>query len=93
MIVTVKDRRVLEIADGRLPKQFPANLAFAAERRIRALIVAKVLEDLRIPTGNRLEALRGDRAGQHSIRINDQWQLCFRWVEDGAHDVELVDYQ
>ena len=92
MIVSVKDKRVLEIAEGRLPKRFPANLAMAAERRIRALIVAKALEDLRVPTGNRLEALRGDRAGQHSIRINDQWRLCFSWIEDGAHDVELVDY-
>ena len=92
MIVSVRDKRVLEIAEMRVPKRFPVNLVAAAQRRIRALAVAKTLEDLRIPTGNRLEALRGDRAGQHSIRINDQWRLCFRWLEDGAHDVELVDY-
>jgi len=49
------------------------------------------LDDLRIPPGNRLEALRGDRKGQHSIRINDRWRICFRWL-DGAHDVEIVDY-
>jgi len=53
---------------------------------------AQVLEDLRIPPGNRLEALRGDRSGQHSIRINDQFCICFRWVDGGAEDVEIVDY-
>lgn len=51
-----------------------------------------VLATLRVPPGNRLEALRGDRHGQHSIRINDQWRVCFRWEPDGAHDVEIVDY-
>jgi len=50
------------------------------------------MEDLRVPPGNRLEALAGDRAGRHSIRINDQWRICFRWVEGGAEDVEIVDY-
>jgi proteic killer suppression protein len=64
----------------------------AVERRFRSLIVARTLEDLREPPGNRLEALRGDRAGQHSIRVNDQWRICFWWNADGAHDVELVDY-
>ncbi|MHB1373206.1 MAG: type II toxin-antitoxin system RelE/ParE family toxin [Thauera sp.] len=53
---------------------------------------AKDLKDLRIPPGNRLEALSGNRAGQHSIRINDQWRVCFRWTADGAEDVEIVDY-
>ena len=56
------------------------------------LDVTKVLADLRTPSGNRLEALRGDRAGQHSIRINDQWRVCFRWQEGNAFDVEIVDY-
>jgi proteic killer suppression protein len=51
-----------------------------------------VLQDLRVPPGNRLEARRGDRKGRHSIRINDQWRICFRWQEDGVHDVEIVDY-
>lgn len=92
MIVSVKDKRVLDLAEGRVPKRFPANLANVAQRKVRALAVAAVLEDLRTPLGNHLEALRGDRLGQHSIRINDQWRLCFRWLEDGAHDVELVDY-
>ena len=53
---------------------------------------AQALADLRIPPGNRLEALKGDRAGQHSIRINDQWRICFEWHEGDAHDVEIVDY-
>jgi proteic killer suppression protein len=92
MIVSVKDKRLLEIAAGRVPKRFPADLAMAAERRFRSLIVARTLDDLREPPGNRLEALRGDRAGQHSIRVNDQWRICFWWTADGAHDVELVDY-
>ncbi len=92
MIVSVRDKRVTEIAQGRVPKRFPANIVQAAERRIRALIVARKLEDLRIPAGHRLEALKGDRNGQHSIRVNEQWRICFRWLENGAHDVELVDY-
>ena len=53
---------------------------------------ARVLDDLRVPPGNRLEALRGDREGQHSIRINDQWRICFRWETDGVYDVDIVDY-
>ena len=53
---------------------------------------ARVLEDLRVPPGNHLEALRGDRKGQHRIRINDQWRICFRWKDDGVYDVEIVDY-
>lgn len=56
------------------------------------LNAAAVLEDLRSPPGNRLETLRGDRAGQHSIRINNQWRICFVWRQDGAYDVEIVDY-
>jgi proteic killer suppression protein len=64
----------------------------AAQRKLEMLNAASRLEDLRAPPGNRLEALRGDRAGQHSIRINDQWRICFVWLADGAHDVEIVDY-
>ena len=56
------------------------------------LDAAEILDDLRVPPGNRLEALRGDRAGQHSIRINAQWRVCFVWKSDGAHQVEIVDY-
>ncbi|MOA26336.1 Toxin HigB-1 [compost metagenome] len=63
-----------------------------ALRKLRQLMAAATLDDLRIPPGNRLEALAGDRAGQHSVRINDQWRICFRWVDGNAHDVEIVDY-
>ncbi|MBB4199629.1 plasmid maintenance system killer protein [Rhodoblastus sphagnicola] len=64
-----------------------------ALRKLRLLNQARVLEDLRIPPGNRLDALKGDRSGQHSIRINDQWRLCFVWSEGGAFNVEIVDYR
>jgi proteic killer suppression protein len=64
----------------------------AARRKLLLLDGATRLDDLRVPPGNRLDALRGNRAGQHSIRINDQWRVCFRWTNDGAIDVEIVDY-
>ena len=61
-------------------------------RKLGHVDAAVRLDDLRFPPGNRLEKLRGDRAGQHSIRVNDQWRVCFRWIDGHAHDVELVDY-
>ena len=63
-----------------------------ARRKLLLLDAASTLDDLRVPPGNRLEALSGDRAGLHSIRINQQWRICFRWVNGDAHDVEIVDY-
>ncbi len=68
------------------------NFATVAQRKLRQLQIAGCLNDLRVPPGNRLEALKGNRAGQHSIRINDQWRACFRWTAAGAQDVEIVDY-
>ena len=68
------------------------NIEAVACRKLRQLEIAGRLEDLRVPPGNRLEPLRGDRTGQHSIRINDQWRVCFRWTQSGAADVEIVDY-
>lgn len=68
------------------------NIERAALRKLEQLQVSARLDDLRIPPGNRLELLRGNRAGQHSIRINDQWRVCFVWQDDAAHDVEIVDY-
>ena len=76
---------------NRLPVARFANIATVARRKLEQLDWAGALNDLRVPPGNRLEALRGDRAGQHSIRINDQFRLCFRW-RGGAEDVEIVDY-
>ncbi len=69
-----------------------ASISTVARRKLRQLEIAGRLDDLRVPPGNRLEALKGDRAGQHSIRINDQFRLCFRWTDTGAEDVEIVDY-
>ncbi len=69
-----------------------ASFARVAIRKLTQLDIVVTLEDLRIPPGNRLEALVGDREGQHSIRINDQYRVCFRWETDGPYDVEIVDY-
>ena len=68
------------------------NIETVARRKLRQLEIANRLEDLRIPPGNRLELLKGERAGQHSIRINDQWRICFCWTNAGAEGVEIVDY-
>lgn len=76
---------------NRLPVARFANIANVARRKLEQLDWAGTLNDLRVPPGNRLEALRGNRSGQHSIRINDQFRLCFRW-RDGAENVEIVDY-
>jgi proteic killer suppression protein len=77
---------------GRRSRKLPADILAVALRKLRMLNQARVLDDLRIPPGNRLEALKGSRNGQHSIRINDQWRICFVWNEGGASDVEIVDY-
>ncbi|KAB1652086.1 plasmid maintenance system killer [Pseudoclavibacter chungangensis] len=63
-----------------------------ANRKLHLLDAATTLDALRVPPGNRLEALKGDRRGQHSIRVNDQWRICFRWTDSGAQDVQIVDY-
>lgn len=68
------------------------NIAKVARRKLRQLEIAAQLKDLKVPPGNRLEALRGRRSGQYSIRVNDQWRVCFRWTDSGAEDVEIVDY-
>ena len=77
---------------GRRVKRFQ-SIESVARRKLRQLEIAGRLEDLRVPPGNRLEALKSDRAGQHSIRINDQYRVCFRWTAGGAEKVEIVDYQ
>ena len=92
MIKTFADKRTAAVWDDRMPKGFPADLAKTARRKLRMLASAVRLDELRTPPANRLEALSGDRAGQHSIRINDQWRLCFVWRDGDAHDVEVVDY-
>ncbi len=92
MIVSFRCRETAAIWAGRRSRRLPADIQAAALRKLRILHAARRIEDLRVPPGNRLEALRGDRAGHHSIRINDQWRVCFAWTEGGPADVEIVDY-
>jgi toxin HigB-1 len=92
MIGSFKGRFAESVASGRTPKGFPSGLVRPAQRKLAALIAATELGSLASPPGNKLEALKGDRRGQHSIRINDQWRICFRWVAGRAEDVEIVDY-
>lgn len=92
MIRSVRDKRIEMIAAGKAAKGFPADLVNVARRKLFMIANAEQLDDLRVPPGNRLEALKGDRAGLHSIRINDQFRICFRWDSGGADDVEIVDY-
>ncbi|HKZ00936.1 MAG TPA: type II toxin-antitoxin system RelE/ParE family toxin [Pyrinomonadaceae bacterium] len=79
------------LSKGESVRRF-VNIAAVAQRKRRQLQIVGTLNDLLVPPGNRLEALKGGRFGQHSIRINDQWRVCFRWTEAGAEDVEIVDY-
>jgi proteic killer suppression protein len=91
MIVSFKDGDTEKLAGGRHVKRFQ-SIEAVARRKLRQLEIAGRLDDLRVPPGNRLEPLKGDRAGQHSIRVNDQYRVCFRWTAGGAEDVEIVDY-
>ena len=80
------------IWSGRRSRKLPPDIQTVALRKLRLLNNARSLDDLRVPPGNRLEALKGDRNGQFSIRINGQWRICFRWQEGAPSDVEIVDY-
>jgi proteic killer suppression protein len=91
MIVSFRDSDTEQLAGGRRVGRFQ-SVETVARRKLRQLEIAGRLDDLRVPPGNRLEPLKGDRAGQHSIRINDQYRVCFRWTAAGAEDVEIVDY-
>jgi toxin HigB-1 len=91
VIKTFKCVDTQALSQGERVRRF-ANFAAVARRKLRQLEIAGRLDDLRVPPGNRLEALKGDRAGQHGIRINDQFRVCFRWTGTGAEDVEIVDY-
>ena len=91
MIKTFKCSDTQALSTGEPVRRF-ANIAAVARRKLRQFEIAGRLTDLRVPPGNRLEALKGNRARQHSIRINDQYRLCFRWTDTGAQDVEIVDY-
>ncbi len=92
MIRSFKDREAERIWHGEVSKKLPFEIQGVARRKLRMLNNARSINDLRIPPGNRLEALSGDRAGQHSIRINQRWRICFVWRTCDAHEVEIVDY-
>ena len=92
MIRSFRDKTTEAIFNGESPKGFPADLVKVARRKLRYLNAAYVLGDLRSPPGNRLEALEGNRKGQHSIRVNDQFRVCFVWTPEGPAEVEIVDY-
>ena len=91
MIQSFKCKDTLALYEGKSPRRFRA-FATIAERKLTQLDAAQTLGFLRAPPGNRLEALKGDRKGQHSIRVNDQWRICFVWTDVGPKDVEIVDY-
>lgn len=92
MIRNFADKEAEKVWKGTPSRRLPADIQAVARRKLRMLNSAATLDDLRIPPANRLEALRGDRKGQYSIRINDQWRVCFRWKGGDVHDVEIVDY-
>ena len=92
MIKGFADSETEKLFRGQLPKNLPTQIHRGVLRKLLILDAAEALQDLRIPPGNRLEKLKGNRAGQHSIRINDQWRICFRWRDGDAYAVEIVDY-
>ena len=92
MIQSFSDPETERIFSGRRSAKLPPDIQRVALRKLRMLNQARRLSDLRVPPGNGLEALKGDRAGQHSIRINDQWRICFVWQTGGPRDVGIVDY-
>lgn len=92
MIRSFREKETERIFRRERSRKFPPKLQRQAQRKLLILDGAESLQDLRVPPGNRLEKLRGDRDGEHSIRINDQWRICFRWAEGDAHEVEITDY-
>ena len=92
MIRSFRCKETRKIFQRALTKKLPQGIHRSALRKLRMLNRAESLQDLRVPPGNRLEALYGDREGYYSIRINDRYRICFQWREDGAYDVEIVDY-
>jgi len=92
MILRFACKETQKIFEGRYSRKLPANIQPIMSRKLTMLDAAVELTDLRVPPGNQLEALKGDRKGQHSIRINQQWRICFRWTPNGPSEVEIVDY-
>lgn len=92
VIRSYQDKDTQTVAERRRVRSLPDDIQRRAQRKLMILNNATNINDLRVPPGNRLEALSGDRDGQHSIRINDQWRICFVWSDGNAHQVEIVDY-
>ena len=92
MIKSFRDNETERVFSRHFSRRLPTSLHRTAWRKLALLDAAEQLDDLRVPPGNRLEKLSGDREGQYSIRINDQWRVCFRWREGDAYDVEIADY-
>jgi proteic killer suppression protein len=92
MIRSFRNKAAEKIFERERVKKYDIKVQRLAQRKLIVLDAAESLSELRVPPGNRLEKLSGDRKGQHSIRINDQWRICFRWVDRDAHDVEITDY-
>jgi proteic killer suppression protein len=92
MIKNFREKETEKIWHGLRSRRLPQDIQQIARRKLRMINNARSLNDLRVPPANRLEALRGKRAGQHSVRINDQWRICFQWSEGNALNVEIVDY-
>jgi proteic killer suppression protein len=92
MIKSFRDKETEKLFDRRLSRNLPQTLHCIARKKLIILDAATGLDDLRIPPGNRLEALKRNRKGQHSLRINDQWRICFKWKSGDAYDVEITDY-
>jgi proteic killer suppression protein len=92
VIVSIRDLETATVWEGRRSRRLPPDIQTVALRKLRLINNARALDDLRVPPANRLEALSKDRRGQHSIRINDQWRICFVWRDGNAHQVEIVDY-
>ena len=92
MIRSFRDKDTEKVANGEYSRRFPTDIQRRAKMRIDRINAAVVLEDLRVPPSHHLERLKGERKGLYSIRINDQWRVCFRWKDGDAYDVEIVDY-
>lgn len=92
MITSFRDRETERIWQGEFSRRLPHEIQEVARRKLRMINNARTIVDLRVPPANRLEALKGNRTGQYSIRINDQWRICFRFANGQASDVEIIDY-
>jgi proteic killer suppression protein len=92
VIKTIGDKETAKVFRRQRSQRLPVDIQQVAYRKLRYLNNARTLQDLRVPPANRLEKLRGDREGQHSIRINVRWRICFRWQRGDAYEVEIVDY-